>query len=37
MKYLEAATWYRFIGWLVLGLVIYALYGFRHSKLRHHA
>jgi APA family basic amino acid/polyamine antiporter len=34
MKYLEAATWYRFFGWLVVGLVVYAFYGFRHSKLR---
>jgi APA family basic amino acid/polyamine antiporter len=34
MRYLEAATWYRFIGWLVLGLVIYFVYGIRHSRLR---
>jgi APA family basic amino acid/polyamine antiporter len=34
MKYLEQATWLRFIGWLVLGLIIYFAYGMRHSKLR---
>jgi APA family basic amino acid/polyamine antiporter len=37
MKYLEAATWFRFLGWLVIGLVVYGLYGFRHSKLRNEA
>jgi len=34
MKYLEAATWYRFIAWLILGLIIYFVYGIRHSRLR---
>ena len=34
MTYLEAQTWYRFGAWLLLGLVIYVVYGFRHSKLR---
>ena len=34
MKYLEAATWIRFGGWLLLGLLIYAGYGRRHSLLR---
>jgi APA family basic amino acid/polyamine antiporter len=34
MKYLERATWIRFGVWLLLGLVIYFLYGRRHSKLR---
>jgi APA family basic amino acid/polyamine antiporter len=34
MKYLSQATWFRFVGWLALGLVIYFVYGMRHSKLR---
>src|ERR671920_1062592 len=34
MKYLERDTWIRFGGWLVLGLIIYFLYGIRHSRLR---
>jgi APA family basic amino acid/polyamine antiporter len=32
---LQAATWIRFAVWFVLGLLIYALYGYRHSKLGH--
>ena len=35
MKELTVETWLRFIGWLVLGLLIYFLYGKRHSKLQH--
>lgn len=27
-------TWIRFLGWLALGLLIYAAYGYRHSRLR---
>ena len=34
MTYLDAQTWYRFGAWLLLGLVTYVVYGFRHSKLR---
>ena len=34
MIQLPGETWMRFLAWLALGLVIYAVYGFRHSKLR---
>jgi len=37
MSQLPLTTWIRFIVWLVLGLIIYALYGYRHSRLRHGA
>jgi APA family basic amino acid/polyamine antiporter len=30
---LQEATWIRFFVWLVIGIVIYAGYGYRHSKL----
>jgi APA family basic amino acid/polyamine antiporter len=33
MLFLPVATWLRLVGWLVLGLVIYSLYGSRHSLL----
>src|SRR5262249_47695435 len=33
MLALPAANWYRLIAWLALGLVIYFLYGQRHSTL----
>ncbi|MDQ2817593.1 MAG: amino acid permease [Candidatus Eremiobacteraeota bacterium] len=32
---LGIATWIRFIVWFTAGLVIYATYGYRHSRLRH--
>jgi APA family basic amino acid/polyamine antiporter len=34
MTYLDQATWLRFGAWLAIGLVIYAAYGYRHSRLR---
>jgi APA family basic amino acid/polyamine antiporter len=37
MTKLPLDTWLRFIGWLVLGLFIYALYGYRNSRLRREA
>jgi len=33
--YLPPTSWWRFAAWLAVGLVIYGLYGFRHSRLRH--
>jgi amino acid transporter len=32
--YLPPSSWWRFFGWLLAGLVVYFLYGFRHSRLR---
>jgi len=32
--YLPPSSWWRFIGWLGVGMVIYLLYGYRHSRLR---
>jgi basic amino acid/polyamine antiporter, APA family len=29
-------TYVRFVGWLVVGIVIYLVYGYSHSRLRHH-
>jgi APA family basic amino acid/polyamine antiporter len=34
MKDLPLATWIRFVIWLAAGLIIYGLYGYRHSRLR---
>jgi len=34
MKYLSRETWERFVIWLILGLIVYFVYGMRHSKLR---
>ncbi|HEV8201974.1 MAG TPA: amino acid permease [Candidatus Polarisedimenticolia bacterium] len=33
MRGLPALTWWRFLGWLAIGLFIYSLYGVRHSRL----
>ena len=33
---LPLATYIRFVGWLAVGLVIYLVYGYSHSRLRHH-
>jgi APA family basic amino acid/polyamine antiporter len=33
MLSLPVETWYRFVIWLVIGLVIYFFYGYQHSKL----
>jgi len=37
MTKLPMETWIRFALWLLIGLVIYAAYGFRNSRLRHPA
>jgi APA family basic amino acid/polyamine antiporter len=34
MANLTLETWWRFLAWLVIGLVVYAGYGYRHSRLR---
>ena len=34
MADLPIETWLRFLAWLAAGLLIYALYGRRHSRLR---
>jgi basic amino acid/polyamine antiporter, APA family len=33
MAGLPALTWWRFAGWLAIGLAIYTLYGYRHSRM----
>jgi APA family basic amino acid/polyamine antiporter len=32
--FLSAATWLRLLVWTIIGMSIYAFYGFRHSRLR---
>jgi APA family basic amino acid/polyamine antiporter len=34
MSDLPVETWIRFVVWLVVGLLIYGLYGYRHSRLQ---
>jgi APA family basic amino acid/polyamine antiporter len=34
MSDLPLATWIRFVIWLAVGLAIYGLYGYKHSRLR---
>jgi basic amino acid/polyamine antiporter, APA family len=34
--YLPPSSWMRFFAWLGVGMVVYVLYGYRHSRLRHH-
>jgi APA family basic amino acid/polyamine antiporter len=31
---LPHSSWWRFLGWLLVGLLIYALYGYRNSRQR---
>ena len=33
MFYLPPASWWRFVGWLTLGLVVYTSYGYCHSAI----
>jgi APA family basic amino acid/polyamine antiporter len=34
MAQLPVVTWLRFFGWMFLGLLVYAFYGFQKSRLR---
>jgi APA family basic amino acid/polyamine antiporter len=33
MSFLPAVTWWRFLTWLGIGVVVYFIYGYRHSRL----
>ncbi|WP_425480782.1 amino acid permease [Sciscionella sediminilitoris] len=33
VTFLEPATWLRFAIWFVIGMIVYGLYGYRHSKM----
>ncbi len=35
MFYLPPTSWWRFVGWLLLGLGVYSSYGFTHSTVGH--
>ena len=35
--YLPPSSWLRFFAWLAIGIVFYFVYGYRHSRLRHHS
>jgi APA family basic amino acid/polyamine antiporter len=37
MSDLPLATWIRFVVWLAVGLIIYWLYGYKHSRVRANA
>ncbi len=36
MWQLPSLTWHRFVWWTIAGIIIYGLYGMRHSKLAGH-